>query len=230
MMDAYFLRAWRALPGLAVFGAALALAACASPASHFYTLGAGSGPTGSDAAGTAGIAAAKPALLFELPPIDVPSQVARNQFVVEAGNSRVDVLEQERWASPPGDEIRRALSGDLAARLGTFDVYGAPYPAGVPVYRVTVNVRRFESWPGERAVLGAVWSVRAVGSQSVLTCRTVASVPVSAGYPALVEGHRRAVAQMADQIAAVVRAQRGQARPVPPADLDCTAGSPTPST
>ncbi|GLU30732.1 PqiC family protein [Trinickia caryophylli] len=228
MMDACLSRGTRALLRLTALAAALALAACASPASRFYTLGAGSGPAGGDAPGAARTAGAKPAFLFELAPVDVPSQVARNQLVVEAGGSRVDVLEQERWASLPGDEIRRALSGDLAARLGTFDVYGAPYPAGVPVYRVTANVRRFESWPGERAVLDAVWSVRAVSSQSVLTCRTLADVPVGAGYAALVEGHRRAVAQMADQIAAVLRAQRGPSQPVPPADIDCTVGRPTP--
>jgi hypothetical protein len=184
------------------------LAACASPASRFYTLSgtnaasAGDGAVQTSAAQTA----AAPAFLFEVPPVDTPAQVSRNQLVVQAGDARVDVLEQERWASPPADEIRRALSGDLAARLGSFDVYGSPYPEAVPVYRITVNVRRFESWPGSRAVLDAVWSVRAVRTQAVLTCRTVASEPVGAGYAALVDGHRRAVAQMADQIAAAVRA------------------------
>jgi uncharacterized protein len=190
----------------ALWAGAAALIGCASPTSRFYTLSGAN--AGSDAAVPAAAAqrpTTAPALLFEVPPVDTPAQVSRNQLVVQAGDARVDVLEQERWASTPADEIRRALSGDLAARLGSFDVYGAPYPAGVPVYRITVNVRRFESWPGSRAVLDAVWSVRAVRTQAVLTCRTVASEPVEAGYPALVDGHRRAVAQMADDIAAAVR-------------------------
>ncbi|NRO94781.1 hypothetical protein GWC77_02320 [Paraburkholderia sp. NMBU_R16] len=191
----------------AIWASAAALIGCASPSSRFYTLsGANAGGDAAVPAAAAQRPATAPALLFEVPPVDTPAQVSRNQLVVEAGDARVDVLEQERWASPPADEIRRALSSDLAARLGSFDVYGAPYPAGVPVYRITVNVRRFESWPGSRAVLDAVWSVRAVGSQALLTCRTVASEPVEAGYPALVDGHRRAVAQMADDIAAAVRA------------------------
>jgi uncharacterized protein len=214
----------RALLHLTLCAGVAALAACASPVSHFYTLGAG-GMTQSPAASTNSTApatstapttsappaapasqrAAGPAFLIEVPPVDVPSQVARNQLVVQTGGARVDVLEQERWASPPADEIRRALSGDLAARLGTFDVYGAPYPNGVPVYRIGVNVRRFESWPDSRAVLDAVWSVRTVGTQAVLTCRTLAQVPVGHGYAALVEGHRQAVAQVADEIAAAVR-------------------------
>lgn len=188
----------------AVCAAALLLAACASsPPSHFYTLGAGA--TEGAASGAAPAASTQaPAFLIELAPVAVPPQVARNQLVVQTGDARVDVLEQERWASPPAEEIRRALSGDLAARLGTLDVYGTPHPDNALVYRVSVNVRRFESWPGARAVLDAVWSVRSLKTQAVSTCRTVADVPVGAGYDALVEGHRRAVAQLADAIARTV--------------------------
>jgi uncharacterized protein len=209
---------------LAVCVGVAALSACASsPASRFYTLGAGSAVPGRSASATQ--RADSPAFLIEVPPVAVPSQVARNQLVVQTGDSRVDVLEQERWASPPADEIRRALSGDLAAQLGTFDVYGAPYPNGVPVYRVTVNVRRFESWLGSRAVLDAVWSVRAMGTQTVLTCRTVAQVPVGSGYSALVDGHRQAVARMADEIAAALRTLgSGKALPAA-ANGQCAAGS-----
>jgi uncharacterized protein len=222
----------RAFVRFALGACVVGLAACvSSPASRFYTLGAG-GALQSPATSTSSAAsttsttqrATSPAFLIEVPPVDVPSQVARNQLVVQTGNARVDVLEQERWASPPADEIRRALSGDLAARLGTFDVYGAPYPNGVPVYRVNVNVRRFESWPDARAVLDAVWSVRAVGTQTVLTCRTLAQVSVGPGYAALVDGHRQAVAQMADEIAAAVRTF-GSGDATPSAmNGQCTAG------
>lgn len=176
-----------------------ALAACSSPPSHFYTLSAGD--QSSDAVRTA----SNPAFLIEVPPVDVPPQVAKNQFVVQTGPTQVQVLEQERWASLPGDEIRRALSSSLTQQLGTIDVYGSPYPDRVPVYRVSVNVQRFESWPGSRAQIDAVWSVRAVRTQAVLTCRSVVVEPVSGGYDALAEGHRRAVQRIATEIAAAVR-------------------------
>lgn len=196
----------RVLAHLAAWAATAALAACvsSSPPSRFYTLGPGGAGTAS-ADSTTAAHAAKPALLIEVPPIDVPSQVAKNQLVVQAGDARVEVLEQDRWASPPADEIRRALSGDLAARLDTFDVFGTPYPADASVYRITVNVRRFESWPGSRTVLDAVWSVRSLRTQATVTCRTLAQESVGAGYDALVDGHRRALARMADDIAAAVR-------------------------
>src|ERR1700759_4240416 len=169
---------------LALAAASLtALAACSSPSSNFYTLSAG------DASADAVRTASNPAFLIEVPPVDVPPQVAKNQFVVQTGPTQVQVLEQERWASLPGDEIRRALSTSLTQQLGTIDVYGTPYPDRVPVYRVSVNVQRFESWSGSHALLGAVGRARPVRPQAVLTCETVADEPVGSGYDALAAGH-----------------------------------------
>ncbi|WP_321800070.1 PqiC family protein [Caballeronia sp. J97] len=177
-------------------GAAAMLAACASPTSRFYTLGGGDARS---------VPSSSTAFYFELAPVDMPQQVAKNQLVVQTSPAQVRVLEEERWASLPGDEVRRALSADLTQRLGAIDVYGTPHPESVPVYRVKVNVRRFESWPGSQAVIDAVWSVRAAGSDIVLTCRTVAEERVDAGYDALVDGHRKAVDELASAISAGVR-------------------------
>ncbi|AET88189.1 MULTISPECIES: PqiC family protein [Caballeronia] len=181
---------------ISTLGAAAMLAACASPASRFYTLG------GSDARP---VSSAPASFYFELAPVDMPQQVARNQLVVQTSPAQVRVLEEERWASLPGDEVRRALSADLTQQLGAIDVYGTPHPDAVPVYRVKVNVQRFESWPGAQAVIDAVWSVRAAGSDIVLTCRTVAQERVGSGYDALVEGHRKAVGELGSAISAGVR-------------------------
>ncbi|VXB52950.1 conserved exported hypothetical protein [Burkholderia sp. 8Y] len=184
---------------LLTVGAAGVLCACASsPSSRFYTLG-GAAPT------PAAVSSSAAAFYFQLAPVDMPEQVSRNQMVVQTSPAQVSVLEQERWASLPGDEVRRALSSDLSQQLNAIDVYGTPYPESAPVYRVTVKVQRFESWPGSRAVIDAVWSVRAAGSQSVMTCRTIADEPVGDGYGALVDGHRKAVDALATAISAGVR-------------------------
>ncbi|MEW6342649.1 MAG: PqiC family protein [Paraburkholderia sp.] len=199
----------RATACLGVCAGLLALAACSSsPASRFYTLGDEAGPATARTAAT-------PALLIEVPPVDVPSQVAKNQLVVQTGPTQVQVLEQERWASLPGDEIRRALSSDLTQQLGTIDVYGTAYPEGTPVYRVSMNVQRFESWPGSHALIDAVWSVRAVRGETVMTCRSVVSEPVTGSYDALAEGHRQAVQQISTQIAAGIQALAAAAPRVP---------------
>ena len=216
-----FARVPRTMRAAALSALLAALAACSSPASHFYTLSA-SGPS-PDAVRTA----SNPAFLIEVPPVDVPPQVAKNQFVVQTGPTQVQVLEQERWASLPGDEIRRALSSSLTQQLGTIDVYGSPYPDRVPVYRISVNVQRFESWPGSRAQIDAVWSVRAVRTQAVLTCRSVVVEPVSGGYDALAEGHRRAVQRIATEIATAVR--NLAAAPARGAAVTCPASTSGPS-
>ena len=176
-----------------------ALAGCSSPPSSFYTLGS------NDAPSTAHGAAA-PALLIELAPVAVPPQIARTAFVVQTSANRVDVLEQTRWASLPADEIRHALSQDLTQRLGTLDVSGSPHPDSVPVYRVSISVQRFESWPGSHTLIDAVWSVRALHSQTALTCRSVVSQPVASGNDALVAGHRLALDRVAAKIAAGIEA------------------------
>jgi uncharacterized protein len=190
-------RVLRTVGGVSAVGLVAALAACSSsPSSRFYTLG------GNDAATRT---AAPASFYLEVSPVDMPPQVAKNQMVVQDGSAQVRVLEDERWASLPADEVRRALSADLSQRLGAIDVYGTPHPEGVPVYRVKVNVQRFESSPGRRALIDAVWSVRGVNNQAVLTCRTLAEQPVDPGYDALVTGHRRAVDQLANEISAGVR-------------------------
>jgi uncharacterized protein len=194
------------------------LAGCASPPSQFYTLS----PT-DDTTHTA--PAANPSWLIELAPVDVPPQVAKAQFVVQTSDSQVKVLEERRWSSMPGDEIRRALSGDLTQQLGTIDVYGSPYPAGANVYRVSVKVQRFESWPDSHALLDAVWSVRSLATQTVMTCRSVFDEPVAPGYDALVAGHRRAVEALSAAISSGVRAVAAAPQPATAASSSKKSGS-----
>jgi len=184
----------RALAALAV----LTLAGCASaPPEHFYSL--------SNGMGVPSPAASPAPYYIELPAVTVPQQVARNQLVVSTGAGRVDLLEQERWVSQPAAEIGQALSLAITGELGTIDVFRTPTQDKVPVYRISTNVQRFESAPGQYALIDAVWSVRLVGSTQVLTCRSVANEAVGPGYDALVAGHRRAITRIAADISQAIR-------------------------
>nr|WKF58361.1 hypothetical protein HUO10_002859 [Paraburkholderia busanensis] len=193
----------------ALAGMVLAAMGCSSPASRFYTLG----DAGATGAATVRSSAA-PGWLIEVAPVDVPPAVAKNQLVVQTGPTQVKVLEEERWASLPGDEIRRALSTNLTQQLNTIDVYGTARADGVPVYRVSMNVQRFESWPGSHALIDAVWSVRAVRSGAVMTCRSVVSQPVGGSYDSVVDGHRKALMQISMQVAGAVRGMVAASRGV----------------
>ncbi|RQY67706.1 PqiC family protein [Burkholderia stagnalis] len=203
--------------GAAAVFATLALAACSSPPARFYTL------SPADAARAVRTTPANPPFLIEVPAVGVPEQVAKSQLVVQKDSAQVDVLELERWASPPADEIRRALSDDLAAQLDTIDVVNSAYPPGTPVYRVSVNVQRFESWPGKRAAIDAVWSVRAVGTQTVMTCRTSVAEPVGSGYDAIATQAASGVRAMAARRAGPPAATSGGKNAAPP--VPCPANT-----
>lgn len=191
-------------------GAVLALSACASAPLHYYTLVA---PADTNADVTsAGMAAdaAAPSLPFELLPVSVPAQVDQPQLVVRQGGQGMALLGSERWIAPLGDEVRSALSADLARELHSQDVTDLP-GNDQPRLRIRLDLRRFDSQPGSYALIEGAWSVRVLhGSGSAaLACTSRISETVGAGYPALVQGHQRAIARLAGQIAAAARSLGG---------------------
>lgn len=200
------IRSGRHLVGVA---AGLLLAACASAPLHYYTLVA---PADESAA-----ASAAPSLPFELLPVGVPAQVDQPQLVVREGGQGVALLGSERWIAPLGDEVRSALSAELARELGSADVSGLP-GNGKPLLRIKLDLRRFDSAPGSYALIEAAWSVRLLhgARPAALACTSRVSETVGPGYPALVQGHQRAIARLATQIATAARALGDGQAPVCP--------------
>jgi len=156
----------------------------------------------------AGAAAAAPApapVHIDVLPVAVPAQVDHAQWVVRQPDGSLLMLEQDRWAASLPDELRGALVDGLAARWGGVDVRSVGAPA-TAVWRVRVDVQRFESVPGREARLEAAWSVSLPPSSAVregrsLVCRDAFAEPV--GQPsvdALAAGHRRNVARLVDAI------------------------------
>jgi uncharacterized lipoprotein YmbA len=193
----------RSLPLLALL---LALTACSAAPTQFYTL---LPPPSAPQAAT-------PSFQIEVQPVDLPPQVSTPELVVRTGSGEMVPVDTRRWIAPLGDEIRGALSADLSRRLGAHDVYGLPNSVaatgqGVPTWRITVKVQRFESALGAYARVDALWSLRRAGDNMIAAaCGSSVSETVQAGYPALVEGHQRVVDELAGQIAAaLVAAQQG---------------------
>ncbi|MCP1374470.1 PqiC family protein [Dyella lutea] len=191
---------------LVALGAVLALGACASAPTHYYTLV----PPASAAPEQGGSGPA-----FELLPVSIPAQDDQPQLVVRQGGQGVALLQGERWIAPLADEIRGALSAGIARALGHPDVSGLARQ-GQPVVRIKVDVRRFDSQPGGYALLEAGWSLRLLdgdGAPRSLACASRFNQPVGAGYDALVQGHQQALGRLADQIARAARdLEAGDAR------------------
>jgi uncharacterized protein len=182
----------RALTAMALF---LALTACSSAPTHFYTL--------MQPADSAAATSADAGFAIDVLPVGVPAQADQPQLVVRTGAGSVAVLDSERWAAPLADEIRAALADDLVRALGAHDARRQARRKGEAVYRIRLDVRRFESLPADHALIEADWSVRR-GDAVVAACSSRAAETVGAGYESLVEGHQRALGRIAAQIAGVV--------------------------
>jgi hypothetical protein len=178
--------------------AALVLAGCAStPPSRFYTLSAvtETAPTASEISVAVG-------------PVSVPAVVDRPEIVVTIGANQVKLDEFNRWASPLQDHISRVVAENLVAMLGTPRVTQFPQNANADAdYRVAIEVQRFDSTPGEAALLDAVWTVRRAKDAQTKTARTtIREQTREKDYDALAAAHSRAVARLSQDIADMIRA------------------------
>jgi uncharacterized lipoprotein YmbA len=185
---------------------ALGLAACASQPARYYTL---------VPPAPAGQPAPAAPFQFELLPVGIPAQVDQPQLVIRQGGQGAVPLGGERWIAPLADEVRGALSADLAQALRAQDATGLPN-GGKPRLRIKIDLRRFDSAPGDYALIDAAWSVRQLQGDAMLACTSQVREPVGPGYDALVEGHQRALVALASQIAQVAGAVAAGQTPVCP--------------
>jgi uncharacterized protein len=185
------------------------LAACASAPMHYYTL-IPAPDNQPEAAPSAGFQ-------FELLPVGIPAQVDVPQLVVRQGGQSVALLNGERWIAPLADEVRGALSVDLSHRLNAQDIASGLPVDGKPVLRIKIDLRRFESSPGNYALIDATWSIRPLKGDAVLTCSSHISENPGQGYDGLVAAHQQALSELAGQIASVAPALAAGSSPGCPA-------------
>lgn len=171
---------------------------CQSPASHFYTLNATAQGSGTnDIHGTVLVG-----------PVTVPAEVDRPQITLQMNPNQLAIDEFHRWVEPLNDAIGQAVAGDLSALLGTSRVTTSRVANIEPTYRVTINVQRFESVPGKRVLVEALWVVRKADDQATLSGHTLATETVKGkSFDQLAAAHSRALEKVSRDIAAVIRAE-----------------------
>ncbi len=189
----------------------LGIHGCAtSPRTHFYTLS-------REGAETEALRTPETQAPFyiEVTAVEIPASAARAQLVITDHSGAVNVKEQHRWLAPLDDQIRAALSEALMRRLQTLDVSHMPHAFNRPVYRITLDVLRFESridaLASGQANMDAIWSVRRIdenqkNARTALTCRALARESTASDLDSINQGHRRAIGRIADQIAIALRA------------------------
>jgi len=183
---------------LLVFVVTAAWGCGASRPSRFYTLESTASPEGKPAASYA----------VAVGPVSIPASVDRPQFVVQAGPNRVTIDEFNRWIAPLGDGIERVVAGNLSALLGTPRVAQARLANFDPAYRVSIDVQRFESVPGESVLVDALWTVRASAGGTMRSDRTVVrETPQGQGFDALAAAYSRALAKVSGDIAVAIQSE-----------------------
>ncbi|MEM5295012.1 PqiC family protein [Burkholderia sp. JPY481] len=179
--------------------AAALLGACKSPATNFYTL--------SPDESLSSTGASRP-IAAVVGPVTIPEIVDRPQIVTRIGNNEVEVNEFDRWAQPLGGDIGRVIAADLGALLNSqqISVFDAVRDPSV-VWRVRIDVMRFESVPGRDVTVDVLWAVRPPGKIRAVTGRSVARESVSGpGFEPIIAAHDRALASVSRDIAAAVQA------------------------
>lgn len=186
--------------------AALLLAACASPPTRYYTLAAPVAPAAAPAVPVDGAP-----FWIELAPLALPERLARPQLVVRSARAgaELEILEQHRWASSFENEMRDALAGGIAMRLGALDSTRGGRPATAPVTRIAVQLRQFDAVEGERVDLDLGWTLRRAEPARALLCQARLSEPLAgSGIDAVAQGAQRLTARAAEAIARSVEALR----------------------
>lgn len=174
------------------------VAGCAASAPQYYSLQA---PAIASATQEREVASD---FVISVQPVLIPEQVARPQIVVASPSSaEVIPLNAALWAGPLEAQIRDALADALTQRLNVLDI-GLSRSEGPPVWRIYVDVQRFDSVYGEAVRQDVVWRMVPQGMPDRVgkrVCSAQLRLPVETGMSALVEGHRQSLDILAGVIA-----------------------------
>lgn len=192
--------------------AGIPLAGCAgSPPVHYHALVKPALPpaTGGNAR-----------MLVELLPIALPERLNREEMVLTGDNGRIEVRDGDRWAAPLSDEIRQIVADALWLRVGAADIYRAPIPqtaSGLPQYRLSLRIERFEAVPGRSAQVEGSWTARKLPQGEAAVCRASFSQDLPARVPeAAALALSAAVVRLAETVAvSLERLNQGQGNKCP---------------
>jgi uncharacterized lipoprotein YmbA len=177
----------------------LLLAGCGgSPKTHFHTLipvppaQTALRPPGTD-------------LPIQVGDVNLPGTLDRQSLVTRGSGTMLDVSDQDRWAAPLDELIRRALTSDLRDRLGIERVLapGDPRPHGA-VLVVALNIQRFSGDSAGDVVLETDWMIgKTMPGSTIQTHHARLHVRAGSGSPdAIATAMSQALGQLADTIAA----------------------------
>ena len=181
---------------IALVAAAVALSsACGTSAPiRYYTLA--PLPADSRAAATA----SRPPLRVER--VTMPAELDRRGIVWRVGVNRLEIADEDRWAAPLDDMIRRTLSADLAARLPAGSVVDPREPPTNEV-RTLLFVQIGSLYADERCAvtLEVDWTLETAGAPARRASESVTTAPVAPCPGGMAAGLSRALADLSEKLA-----------------------------
>ncbi len=194
---------------LVLIGLMACLGGCfgTSPPSHFYTL---------TPQNDAGISASEGVgVIVRVGPVLLPSYLDRRQIVTRSGQNEIDLAEFDRWGGSLDEEITKLLVLYLTKQLAPKGILVVPWSSVTLVdtptlYRVPVNMTRFDGVPGETVVLNASWGVilKKDKQENTLVARvsTITEPVVGNDYTSYVSAMSKAVEKLGNEIAGSIAA------------------------
>ncbi len=195
---------FRGLTVLALGASLLTAAGCASTApSRFYQL---------ESLKTANTVASpgEQSVVVAIGPLRIPDYLDRPQIVTRSGPSELSLADFDRWAGSLEKDVIRVLTEDISALLPPDRFFVIPWvsssqSSAPSLYRVEVNIIRFEGAPGRSVLLKAQWAVFHREKGMLLNRESVITEQVGgAGYDALVSAMSRALGSLGRDISAAL--------------------------
>ena len=204
---------------------AVAVVACGSaPVVHLHSLMPSDVVPAADA--RAPVSGGSP-LVIVLDPIRMPAKVDQPQWLVQLPDGSLASLEQERWASPLRDEAQQAVLETLIVRYGVVELRhtGNASALAGDALRVGIDIRRFDSIPGQEARIEGSWTISGTtastsAAMKPLHCDWLLREPAPGALGALADAHRRAMTRLAQGVGAAMAAlKRGESPTCPPSAI-----------
>ena len=203
------MRAWQWMASVAL---AAGLAGCGSPEPiNYYTLVPGfdqTRPAASSAVRDA--VASSGAVAVQVLPVSLPVELDTSRLLVRTGPGAMVPFNGERWMGQLSDQIRAALSDNLSRKLDLPAVQSDAQAADGAIWRVQIEVQRFESTPQGLAGLEAVWRVRHSDrkDQPPLCHSRLQRQSETADVASLVQAHQANIDSLASEMAAAIATGR----------------------
>ncbi len=146
------------------------LAGCASAPVHYYTL--------SSVPRAVTAPALHPTAALSLERLSIPPELDRTQLVRRLDTTRLQILDDHRWAAPLDDMMRRVFTEDLALRLGSGAIAEPNEPAnGERRASLAVDIRELYGEVDCAVTLHATWNLKLTAAAKARTSTAVTAAP-----------------------------------------------------